>query len=232
MAVTPNTDAAFLREVDEELRRDQLTGAWQRYGRVAIIALVVAIAAFGAVLLWRSHRQSVSGAKAETLQKVYDGIAAKTPGADKPLADLASAGEPGYRALARFTQADLLLQKNDLAGAAKMFALIAADSGVGQPFRDLALIRQTSAEFDMLKPGVVVARLRGLARPDNAWFGSAGELVAMAYLRMNRPDLAGPLFAQIARNAEVPGTIRQRAVQMTSMLGIDAVDQVEDKKAK
>jgi hypothetical protein len=49
---------------------------------------------------------------------------------------------------------------------------------------------------------------------------------------MNKPDLAGPLFAQIARNNDVPGTIRQRAVQMTGMLGIDAVDQVEDKKAK
>jgi hypothetical protein len=232
LAVTPNTDAAFLREVDEELRRDQLTGAWQRYGRIAIIALVVALAAFGAFLLWRSHAQSVAGGRAETLQKVYDGIAAKTPGADKPLADLADAGEPGYRALAKFTQADLLFQKNDLTGAAKIFAAVAADTGLAQPFRDLALIRQTSAEFDTLKPDVVVARLRGLAKPDNAWFGSAGELVGMAYLRMNKPDLAGPLFAQIARNTDVPGTIRQRAVQMTSMLGIDAVDQVEDKKAK
>ena len=33
MAVTPHTDEAFLREVDEELRRDQLTSFWTRYGR-------------------------------------------------------------------------------------------------------------------------------------------------------------------------------------------------------
>lgn len=232
MAVTPNTDAAFLREVDEELRRDQLAGAWERYGRLGIIAIVVALAAFGGILLWRNHQQAVAGEKAETMQEVFDGIAAKTPGADKPLADLATAGEPGYRALAKFTQADLLLQKNDVTGAAKLFAAIAADTGVGQPFRDLALIRQTSAEFDRLKPDVVVTRLRSLASPDNAWFGSAAELVAMAYLRMNKPDLAGPLFAQIARNTDVPGTIRQRALQMTGMLGIDTADQVEDKKAK
>ena len=31
MAVTPHTDEAFLREVDEELRRDQLTSFWTRY---------------------------------------------------------------------------------------------------------------------------------------------------------------------------------------------------------
>lgn len=232
MAVPPNTDAAFLREVDEELRRDQLTGAWQRYGRIAIIAIIAALVAFGGYLLWRSHQQSEAGEKAEALQKVYDGIAAKDAAAAKPLPDLAKASEPGYRALAQFTQADLLIQKNDLPGAAKLFAAIAADTGVGQPFRDLALIRQTSAEFDTLKPDVVVSRLRDLAKPNNAWFGSAGELVAMAYLRMNKPDLAGPLFAQIARNDDVPGTIRQRAVQMTGVLGVDAVDQGEDKKAK
>ncbi|RZF65727.1 tetratricopeptide repeat protein [Sphingomonas populi] len=231
MAVPPNTDAAFLREVDEELRRDQLAGAWQRYGRIAIIAIIVALAAFGGYLLWRSHQQSEAGEKAEALQKVYDGIAAKDA-ATKPLPDLATASEPGYRALAKFTQADVLLQKNDLPGAAKLFAAIAADTGVGQPFRDLALIRETSAEFDTLKPELVVSRLRDLARPSNAWFGSAGELVAMAYLRMNKPELAGPLFAQIARNEDVPGTIRQRAVQMTGVLGVDAVDQGEDKKAK
>jgi hypothetical protein len=232
LAVTPNTDAAFLREVDEELRRDQLAGAWQRYGRLGIIAIVAALAIFGAFLLWRGHEQSVAGERAEALQKVFDGIAAKTPGADKPLADLATADQPGVRALAKFTQADLLLQKNDLPGAARLLAAIAGDSGVAQPFRDLALIRQTTAEFDTLKPDVVVTRLRDLAKPTSPWFGSAGELVAMAYLRMNKPDLAGPLLAQIARNNDVPGTIRQRAVQMTGMLGIDAVDQVEDKKAK
>jgi hypothetical protein len=164
LAVTPNTDAAFLREVDEELRRDQLAGAWQRYGRMAIVAIVVALALFGGYLLWRNHQQSVAGAKAETLQTVYDGIAAKTPGADKPLAELADASEPGYRALARFTQANQLLAKNDLNGAAKIFAGIAADTGVGQPFRDLALIRQTSAEFDTLKPDVVVRQRGGTGR--------------------------------------------------------------------
>lgn len=232
MAVTPNTDAAFLREVDEELRRDQLAGAWQRYGRIAIVVLLAGLVAFGGYLLWRNHEQSVAGTQAETLQKVYDGLAAHDASAARPLPDLAASGTPGYRALAQFTQAGLLLQKNDTVGAAKLYAAVAGDTGIAQPFRDLALIRQTTIEFDTLKPDVVVTRLRDLVKPGNAWFGSAGELVAMAYLRMNKPDLAGPLFGQIARNEDVPATIRQRAVQMAGALGTDAADQVEDKKAK
>ena len=92
-------------------------------------------------------------------------------------------------------------------------------------FRDQALVRQTAAEFDTLKPQVVVERLRPLAVAGNPWFGSAGELTAVAYMRMNKSDLAGPLFAKIAADEGVPDTIRQRAVQMAGAVGVDAVPQ-------
>jgi hypothetical protein len=124
--------------------------------------------------------------------------------------------------LAQFTQADVLLQKNDLKGAAAKFAAIAADASLAKPFRDLALIRQTSAEYDTLKPQVVVERLRPLAVPGGPWLGSAGEMVAVAYIRQNQRPQAGTLFGQIARDPGVPETIRQRAVQMAGVLGVDA----------
>src|SRR3546814_7541139 len=117
--------------------------------------------------------------------------------------------------MARFTEADILLQKNDLKGAAAKFASIAQDQSLAESFRDLALIRQTAAEYDSLKPDVVISRLRGLAVKGGPWFGSAGEMVALAYLRQGRRDLAGDLFGQIAATEHVPESIRQRAVQMS-----------------
>jgi hypothetical protein len=232
LAVPPNTDEAFLREVDDELRRDQLTSFWTRYGRLTIGAIVLALAIFAGVLYWLHHQNQVAGEQGEQLKTVNDLLAErKVPAAAKPLQELAASDIKGYRASARFMQADLLLQKNDLKGAAAKFAEVAADTSVGQPFRDLALIRQTSAEFDTIKPEVVVNRLRPLAVKGSPWFGSAGELVAAAYLRQNRADLAGPIFAGIAREETVPPTLRQRAVQMAGVLGVDAVDQPEEKKA-
>lgn len=233
LAVTPNTDEAFLREVDEELRRDQFANIWTRYGRWLIGAIIVGLAAFGGFLYWEHHTTQVAGEQGEKLQAVYDDLGAQKVGsAEKELVALAGSKVAGYRTLALFTQADLLLQKDDLKGAAGKFAAVAGDSSVGQPLRDLALIRQTAAEFDTLKPDVVVNRLRPLAVKGNPWFGSAGELVASAYLQMNKPDLAGPLFGQIARDETVPDTIRQRAVQIAGTMGVDAVGPVEEKKAQ
>jgi hypothetical protein len=55
--------------------------------------------------------------------------------------------------------------------------------------------------------------------PGNPWFGSAGELTAIAYLKMGRRDLASEMFTSIGREAAVPESIRLRAGQMASALG-------------
>ena len=47
MALTPQNSEAFMREVDDAVRQDQLTTFWQRYGRILIVVLVVGLAAFG-----------------------------------------------------------------------------------------------------------------------------------------------------------------------------------------
>ena len=70
------------------------------------------------------------------------------------------------------------------------------------------------------------SRLKALAVPGNPWFGSAGELVGMAYLKQGKPDLAGPLFASISRDKDTPETLRRRARQLAGLLGVDAIDDV------
>lgn len=228
MAVPPATNEAFLREVDEELRRDQLAGFWQRYGRWLIAAVVLGLMLFAAFLFWRNHRANVAGEEGERLQSAYEALAAGRPAdAAAPLDALTKSSSEGHRALALFFQGDILLQRNDLKGAAAKFSEVARDQDISPAFRDLALVRQTSAEYDTLKPQVVIDRLRPMAVPGNAYFGSAGELVAVAHLRTGRRDLAGQLFGQIARDENVPASLRQRAVQMAGLLGVDAIEQNE-----
>jgi hypothetical protein len=41
-------------------------------------------------------------------------------------------------------------------------------------------------------------------------------------MRQGKRDLAGKLYGQLAKSEKVPPSIRQRAVQMASVLGIDA----------
>ncbi|MGI4733362.1 MAG: hypothetical protein ACRYFW_16700 [Janthinobacterium lividum] len=229
-----------MREVDDEVRRERVADVWSRYGIRIVVGIVAVLVALGLGLWWHAHREAQRGIEGEQLQAAFDKLGAgDTRGADAALAPIARDGGPGYRTLARMTRGDIALRAKDDKGAARLFASIVADDGVAQPLRDLALVRQTAAEYDTLPPAAVASRLRGLAVRGNPYFGSAGEMVALAYLHLNKRDLAQSLFAQIAGDDTVPATLRQRAVQMASALaagapqqaGLAAAPQRQDKPA-
>ena len=229
MARTPDTNQSFYREVDEELRKERIGTVWSRYGKQIIAALVLLLAAGIGYTLWRNAQVREAEQQSEVLEKVITDLGAGTDANVAPqLATLKASDNEGYRAAALLTEADLLLGKGNATGAAAAFGRIAADADLPQPYRDLALVRQTAAEFDTVPPATVIARLTPLARPGNPWFGSAGEMVGAAYLKQNRPDRAAPLFAAIAKDDNVPETIRARTVQMAGTLGVDAIRDNQD----
>jgi hypothetical protein len=224
LALRPIDNETFYREVDEELRRDQLVGYWKRYGKLAIAGVVLFIAAIGGVIWWMNQRELKAGDRGETLISAFEDVSGGRKAAALPKLDqLAKSGVVGYRAASLLTQADLASEANQPDKAVALFRQIADDSALAQPYRDVALVRMTTLQFDKLPPQQVIDRLKPLAVPGAPWFGSAGELVASAYLKLNRPQEAARLFAAISRDKKVPDSIRSRALQMAGSLGIDAV---------
>ena len=93
-------------------------------------------------------------------------------------------------------------------------------------YRDFATLREVSLRFDTLGPDDVARRLQPLAVPGGAWFGPAGELLGLAYVKQGKKDLAGPLFGAIAKDKDAPESLRARARQMAGLLGNDTVEDV------
>lgn len=223
----PIDNETFYREVDEELRRDELLGYWKRYGKLMIAGVILFIAAIGGVIWWMNQREVNAGSRGETLIAAFDDIATgKKADAQAKLDQLSKSGVEGYRAASLLTQADIASDGGQTDKAVGLFKQVADDSSLAQPYRDVATVRMTALQFDKLPPQQVVDRLKPLAVPGGAWFGSAGEMVASAYLKLNRPQEAGKLFAAIAKDKKVPESLRARAVQMAGSLGVDAVQDV------
>lgn len=225
MAVAPEPNQAFLREVDDELRRDKAEQFFRRHGVLLIVAVGVFLVAVGGWLWWQNQRQASAGQRAEALDRAIADIAGGAATEAKgraALEDMAKSSRDGYATLARLTLAAAALQKDDAKTAARIWSEVANDESVARPFRDLALIRQTTAEFDTLPLGTVKARMQALAVPGNPWFGSAGELVAVAMLKAGDKAGAAKLYEQLAKDNGVPGTVRSRAVQMAGVLSVEA----------
>ncbi|CAO1650404.1 tetratricopeptide repeat protein [Parasphingorhabdus sp. NYA22] len=224
-------EQVFLREVDEAVREDQLKNIVTRYGIWIFAAIIIGLGSLAGWIFWQNSQNEDSGFRSEEYVAAIDSIRQNNlDGAATALEPLMEAEQSGYRAAAQLLQANIALEKNDPKKAIAGYAKVAADDSLPKPFRDLALVRQTATEFDTLKPQQVIDRLKPLAVPGNPWFGSAGEMVAISYLNLNKSDLAGPLFAQLAKDESVPATIRSRALQMAGVEGIDAVELDSDDK--
>ena len=119
-------------------------------------------------------------------------------------------------------EAAVALDKNYRSTALAKFRQVAGDNGLPQPYRDLGTIRATALEFDAIAPDQVISRLESMAKAGNPWFGSAGEMTALAYLKQCKKAEAGRMFAAVAADKQVPRSIRSRAVQIAGTLGVDA----------
>jgi len=187
------SDEAFLREVDDAVRASDLTNFWTRYGRWLLAAIVAGLLAFGGWIVYHNQKQAAADLQSELFVDAMDKLrAGQEKEARAQLATLAKADQPGYRAMAQLVEANLLGEDGETKKAVAIYAKVAADSSLPQTFRDLALIRQVSAEFDSTPPQQVIDRLKPLAAPGHAWFGSAGELTALAYIKMGE-QMAGAL---------------------------------------
>jgi hypothetical protein len=223
LAEPPEYDETFLREVDENLRRDQLRDFAKQYGGWLIAAVALFLIASGAFIWWQQHKAQQSQKQVEQIAEIFKDIGSgASADAPKKLDDLASSGSKAVRATAMFTRAALAIQQNDLKLATAKYREIAADSSLPQPYRDAALIRQTALEFDSIPPQEVISRLQPLAKPGAPWFGTAGEMTALALIKQGQSAQAAQLYAAIAKDRTVPDTIRARAVQVASSLGVDA----------
>jgi len=213
----------FLREVDDALREDELKSILTRYGKPIGGAILAGLLGLAGYLWWDNSNKQAAGERSEqaiiALDKLEAGNAAA---ALADLEPLTKEGSDGNKAAAAMTRAAIMVQQGKTEDGAKAFAAIAADTAMPQAYRDLASIREVSIRFDAMPPQQVIDRLKPLAVPGNAWFGSAGELVGMAYLKLGKPDQAGPLFAAIGKNTDVPQTLRSRMRQVAGQLGYDA----------
>ena len=217
-------EEALLREVDDAVRQDDLVEFGRRFGVPIAILVVLLIAAFGGYLYWQ-HRQNVELEKnSEQIVTALDQAQANNmQQADADLAPVIKDGSPAARSTARLLSAALAVENSKPDEAVKTLAGIVADPKAPQPMRDLALVRKVTLQFDTMDKSKVISTLSQLAVPGNPYFGSAGELTAMAYLEQGKKQEAGKMFAAIAKDKDVAESIRSRSRQMAGVLGVDAI---------
>jgi hypothetical protein len=221
-------DEILIREIDEAVRQDDALEFLRNHGTKVLGGIIALIAGLGGYMLWDNYREGQLEAQSETLVAALDyAIQNDLKTAGEKAAPLLDNGSPGARTAARLLQAGAALEAGDIDKASGLYQQVASDAEAPPALRDLARIRDVAARFDTMTPADVIAKLGDLAKPGTPYFGAAGELVAMAHLEAGNRAEAGRLFGAIAKDEELPETLRSRARQMAGLLGVDAIVDVK-----
>lgn len=208
----------IFREIDEELRRDNLLKLWRQYGKYIIAVAVVAIVVAGGIVAWRDYQASERRAQAArftaALTLLRDG---KNEEAAK-LFDGLTQESGGYGLLAAFEQAELLAKSGDRKGATAAYDRIAARSGIDPEFRDLAVLLSATHELQDSDAQAVIDRVKPLTATGNPWRTNALDLTAAAKLKAGDRAGAREIYQQLADDLTAPQGLRARAAEMAAAL--------------
>src|SRR5215212_4612715 len=113
LALPTDPAETFVREVDENLRRDQARDFLKKNGPWIVGALLLFLAAVAGWLYWQDRQAKQAEAETERLNLIMGQIGAEEgANADRQLAPLERSGAEGVSASARLTKAAVALQKS------------------------------------------------------------------------------------------------------------------------
>ena len=211
----------FIREVDEELRRENWETLWKKYGKIAITAAVCLVLGTAAMVGWRAYdldRRMTAGDRFGVVIAEVESTREPAEAADM-LAAYAADAPDGYATLARLREAKLRADAGERELAIGLYDGLAADTGVKPLFRDLAALYSVRMQVDGVDAAALNARLAPLAADGTPWHYSARELQAIVALNSGDAATAREIFTRLADDLDAPDSLRTRATEMLRAMG-------------
>lgn len=217
--VMNNSDDTFIREVNEELRSEQLQTAWKRFRPFIIgLAIVIVVGVAGASLFewWQARESSASGDRFLTAIKAANDK--QTDEAIKQFEQLSKDGFGSYPVLARMRLATLKAEKGDAKGATADFLAIAQDSAVPKAMRNVAKLRAGWLMVDTAGYDEIAGQVEELAAASSAVRHSAREMLGLSAYKAGNHAKAKEWMQQIADDNDAPAGARTRARMILALI--------------
>jgi hypothetical protein len=217
--VMNNNDDTFIREVNEELRSEQLQTAWKRYRPAVIgvaVLIVVGVAGASTYEWWQARESSASGDR--FLTAVKNATEKNSDAATKELEALTKDGFGSYPVLARLRLATLKAEKGDAKAAIADFLAIGQDGGVPKAVRNVAKIRAAWLMVDSASYDEVASQIEELAAATSPVRHSARETLGLSAYKAGNYAKSRDWMQLIVDDNDAPAGARTRARMILSLI--------------
>jgi hypothetical protein len=202
----------LLRQIEEEVRREQYLKLWQQYGKYlvgGVVAIVVVIGAWQWYTAYQLQRAQTAGAQfSEALERLEgdnkaDGL--------KGLEQIAKEGSPAYAVLAKLRLAGAHRDAGETDKALKLYEEVVKSGAVDRYLSSFAALQIASLKVDNGSWTEAENRLKPLTADDVPWRFSARELIGIAAFKHGKWKEAREAYSALLTGEGVPGALRQRA---------------------
>ena len=202
----------FIREIEEDLRRDRLKKLWDRYGMVLIAGAAAIVIGTAGLVFWGNYSERRAAEAGDTfIAAIEASRVGDNAEATRLLNNLIESGGGSYRPLARLRSAALLAEEGDVAAAVAAFDAFEAESN-DLLLSDLARIRAAMLLVDTAPHAEIKQRIEDfrarkvpggippvsfwafrLTAQENMVRRAAGSMRCWAIPRRHRMCGAGPI---------------------------------------
>jgi hypothetical protein len=209
----------FMREVQEEMRKERLTQVWERYGVIiagAAVLLVVAVGGYKFIEYRSLNARELAGREFEAAAQLAS--KGKAQEAHQAFETVIKSAPSGYGTLARLRIAGAFAAEGKRDEAVAAYDGVQKDTGVDPLLRDFAAIQAALLRVDAAGWTEMQNRLKDLTNDTNAWRAPARELLGLAAMKGGQPDEARKAFEQILADGTAPPATAERARVLMTIL--------------
>lgn len=212
-------DDGLIREVEDELRREQYEKLWKQYGTYILAVAVAIVVAVGGYNYWQYARLKSAEDNGVQFAKAVDLFQqGKKAEAEKAMQKLASEGAGGYRVLAGLKLAGDIAASGKTAEAVAAFDKLAGNTDLDLLMRQVAQLRAAMLRLGTADWTEMQNRLNDLVAETSPWRFSARELRGLAAYKASKQDEARKIFTALLGDSATPPGIRRRAGMMMALM--------------
>lgn len=202
---------SLLREVDEELRREQMQKIWERYNGLILGVAATIVLAVGGYKFMQSRQitaAETAGADFTAALKLSDDK--KADEALKAFEKIAQSGPSGYAALAKMHLASAHLKAGRSAEALTAYESLAKDEQADELLKSFAKLQAASLRLGDADWTEIQNRLTPLAGDSGAFKTSARELLGLSAFKAAKLDEARKYLEPLLIDPEASRAIQDR----------------------
>lgn len=215
--VNPEYTDAFIREVDEDVKNDNLKVLWKKYGALIVSFVIIAVSAavcFDQIKIWKMHQN-------QARTEAYMTAAQEQSSPEKTIAALKKIEQSSngiFGDFARLQIANILLEQGKTQEALTQLQAIIGDKQVNSEVKNIALIKFATYKVDEMEQKEFAQLLQPIFEENSSWVPMANDLLAMSAIKAGDMETAKRLYKQILQTNELPEGFKTEIQEMLSSI--------------